>query len=140
MNEAVAFVETQIPASQTIVVDYESGIELSHYLCNEHQVVYDGLAPDALVFHCGNHRIISTGPDQWAFTPEILFKQLASLVERGDLEPGETVWVGQAGWVVSLDEDLRAKFPEFHNLRTQEFGNNIRLFSFAVGSRSSRQP
>jgi len=134
MDEAVTFVETQIPASQTILVDYESGIELGHYLCKQEQVGYESFTPDSLVFNCGNHRIISTVPDLWAFTPETLFKQLANLVERGYLKPDERIWVAQAGWVVNLDEDLRATVPELRDLRTQTFGNNIRFFQLSVAS------
>lgn len=134
MNEAVAFVETQIPTSQTILVDYQSGIELGHYLCKQQQIVYDRSTPDSLVFSCGNHRIISTAPDLWAFTPETLFKQLGNLLERGYLKRGDRIWVAQMGWIVSLDEDIRAGVPELHDLETQRFGNNIRFFPLTVGS------
>jgi hypothetical protein len=134
MDEAITFVETQLPASQTILVDYESGIELGHYLCKQQRVVYESLTPDSLVFNCGNHRVISTVPDLWAFTPETLIKEMASLIERKYLKPGERVWVAQAGWVVSLDDDLRATVPGLHDLRTQRFGNNIRFFQLSVGS------
>jgi Dolichyl-phosphate-mannose-protein mannosyltransferase len=134
MDEAVAFVETQIPDNETILVDYESGIELGHYLCKQHEVVYERSTSDSLVFNCDNHRIISTVPDLWAFTPETLFKQLATLVEQGYLQPDERIWVAQAGWMVSLDEDLRARVPELHDLRTQAFGSNIRFSFLTLGS------
>jgi hypothetical protein len=134
MDAAITFVETQIPASQTILADYESGIELGHYLCKQEPVAYEDVPPDFLIFNCGRHRVISTVPDQWAFTPKTLFKQLANLVERGYLKPDERVWVVQAGWIVSLDEDLRATIPELRDLRTQTFGNNIRFLQLSVGS------
>ena len=134
MDEAVAFVETQIPNNETILVDYESGIELGHYLCKQHEVVYERSTPDSLVFNCDNHRMISTVPNLWAFTPETLFKQLAKLVEQGYLQPDERIWVAQAGWMVNLDEDLRATVPEFHDLRPQAFGSNIRFSFLTLGS------
>ncbi|HXY04719.1 MAG TPA: glycosyltransferase family 39 protein [Terriglobales bacterium] len=139
MNEATAFVATQIPDNETILVDYESGVELGHYLCNQ-QVVYSRLTPDSLVFNCGNHRIISTVPDLWAFTPQTFLTQWAYLVERGYLKPGEKVWVCQAGWMVSLDEDLGTHSPEFHDLKTLKFGNNIRFSPLTVGSEGLAQP
>ena len=134
MNEAVTFVETQIPTSQTILVDYQSGIELGHYLCKQQQIVYGRSVPDSLIFNCAGHRIISTVPDLWAFTAQTFLGQWTNLIDRGYLEPGETVWVCQAGWIVDLDDDLRSQFPEFRDLRTHEFGNNIRLFRLTVGS------
>jgi len=85
------------------------------------------------VFHCGGHRVISTIPDVWAFTPPVFLNQWANLLRNGHLAPGEAVWVVQAGWMVKLDEDLRKKFPEFHDLKTQAFGNNIRFSKFTVG-------
>ncbi|MBV8049641.1 MAG: glycosyltransferase family 39 protein [Acidobacteriaceae bacterium] len=138
MDEAVVFVQTQISTSQTILVDYQSGIELSHYLCKQQQIVYDRVTPDFLVFNCANHRIISTVSDLWAFTPQTFLEQARNLLAHGYLEPGERVWVCQAGWIVNLNEDLR-NFPGFQNLKTQRFGNNIRIFSLLVGGREPGQ-
>jgi len=128
MDSAVSFIREQIPASDPILVDYESGIELGHYLCEQRPVSYDGSIPGFLAFHCGGHCVISTVPDVWAFTPPVFLNQWANLVRNRHLTPGEAVWVVQAGWMVKLDEDLRKEFPEFHDLKTQAFGNNVRLF------------
>lgn len=132
MYSAVSFVRDQIPVDAPIFVDYESGIELGHYLCQQQPISYEGSIPDFLVFNCGGHRVISTIPDVWAFTPSVFVKEWETLVRAGSLNPGTTVWVGQLGWMVKLDDDLR-KVREFQNLQTQTFGNNLRFFKMTVG-------
>jgi len=133
MDRAVSFIREQIPTSDPILADYESGIELGHYLCEQRPISYDGSIPGFVVFHCGAHRVISTIPDVWAFTPPVFLNQWANLLRNGHLAPGEAVWVVQAGWMVKLDDDLRKTIPEFHDLKTQTFGNNIRLFKLMEG-------
>ena len=133
MQAASRFVREQIPASDPILADYESGMELGHYLCAQKQISYDAAIPGFLIFDCAGHRVISTVPDVWAFTPPVFLTQWANLVASGCVKSGEAVWVVQAGWMVKLDEDLRKEFPEFHDLMTQTFGNNIRFFKLNVG-------
>jgi Dolichyl-phosphate-mannose-protein mannosyltransferase len=133
MQDAVRFVRERIPASDPILADYESGMELGHYLCAQKQISYDAAIPGFLVFHCAGHRVISTVPDVWAFTPPVFLRQWANLVGSGYVKSGDAVWVVQAGWMVKLDEDLKQNFPEFHDLNTQAFGNNIRFFELSVG-------
>ena len=128
MDDAVRFISSQIPPSEPILVDYESGIEIGHYACNQQPISYDGSIPGSLVFHCAGHRIISTVPDLWAFIPSTFLSEWNSLVRGGYLHSGEKVWVLQAGWMVKLDEQLRTDFAEFHDLQTEQFGNNIRFF------------
>jgi hypothetical protein len=133
MDHAVGFVREQIPASDLILTDYESAMELGHYLCEQKSISNDGSIPGFLVFHCGGHRVISTIPDVWAFTPELFFDQWQNLMRSGRLSSGQPIWVIQAGWMVKLDEDLRKQFPDFRDLKTQAFGNNIRFFRLTAG-------
>jgi hypothetical protein len=133
MEHAVTFIKEQIPESDLIFADYESGIELAHYLCEQKQVTYDSSLSGFLVFQCGGHRLISTIPDVWAFTPEVFFVRWANFLKNGHLKSSESVWVVQAGWMVKLDEDLRKEFPEFRDLKTKTFGNNIRFFKLTGG-------
>jgi len=133
MSDAVGFINNGIPASDPILVDYESGIEIGHYACHQQPIAYDGSIPGFLVFHCAGHRIISTVPDLWAFIPSTFLSEWNELVRGGYLQPGEKVWILQAGWMTKLDEQLRTDFPEFRDLQAHEFGNNIRLFHLAAG-------
>ena len=133
MHKAIAFVREQISASDPIFVDYESGLLLGHYLCEQRQISYDGSVPGFLVFQCGGHRIISTNDDLWSFTPQSFLRQWSDLMRSGQFRPGEGVWVGEAGFSVTLDDDLRREFSAFPDLQTQAFGKNIRLFRITVG-------
>ncbi len=133
MDRATLFLREQLPASDSILTDYESGIMLGHYLCENRPVSDEGSIPGFLVSHCGGHRIISTDHDLWAFTPPTFFSQWDHLVQGGYLKAGETVWVAQVGWMIKLDDDLRRGFPAFHGLKTQAFGSNIRFFPLSVG-------
>jgi len=133
MDRAVVFIKEQMPQSQAILADYESAMELGHYLCAQEQVSYDHAIPGFLGFHCAEHDVISTVPDVWAFTPPVFLQQWGNLVRSGYLKPGEEVWVVQAGWMVKLDEDLRKEFLQFRSLKTLAFGNNIRFFQLSVG-------
>jgi hypothetical protein len=133
MEQAVRFVREQIPPSAPVFVDYESGILLGHYLCRQEPVVYDNSIPGFLVFNCGGHRIVSTMHDFWAFTPQMFLQQWSDLVRNGNFQSGEAVWLGQAGWIVDLDDSLRRDFPQFHTLHTSAFGRNIKFFPVIVG-------
>lgn len=132
MDRAMQFVRDQVPGP--ILVDYESGIELGHYLCRQRQISYEISTSEFLVFTCDGRRIISTITDLWAFTPPTFLTSRDQLIRSGLVRPEERIWVIQAGWMVTLDEDLRKDVPEFHDLQTQRFGNNIRMFPMVLGS------
>ncbi|HXY11240.1 MAG TPA: glycosyltransferase family 39 protein [Terriglobales bacterium] len=134
MDRALQFLREQLPPSDSILTDYESGIMLGHYLCEKRPISYERSIPGFLVLHCGGHRVISTEHDLWAFTAPTFFSAWSRLAEGGYLKEGETVWVAQVGWKSQLDDDLREKFPEFRDLKTQAFGHNIRFFPLKVGS------
>ena len=133
MQKAIAFVRGKILASDPIFVDYESGLLFGHYLCEQRPISYDDSLPGFLAFQCAGHRIISTNHDLWFFTPQSFMSQWRDLMRSGQFKPGDAVWVGQAGFNVTLDDDLRREFSDFHDLQTQAFGKNIRLFEMTVG-------
>ena len=132
MERALAFIWEQIPPSDLVLVDYESGLELAHYLCNQQPVSYNGSIPGFLVFTCGGHRIVSTMYTLWAFDVQTFLEQWNRLIVDAALKPDERVWVGQARWTVSLADDLKT-YPELQNLQVQSFGRNIQFFALRVG-------
>ena len=133
MQDAMAFVRQQVSTSDTIFVDYETGMLLAYHMCERQPVSYDASPPGFLLFQCGGHRIISTSHDLWFFTPQNFLDQWNALMRSGQFRAGDGVWVGQAGFNVTLDDELGRESPEFHNLQTQTFGHNIRLFRITVG-------
>lgn len=139
MEQALTFIREQVAPSDLIFVDYESGLELGHYLCEQKPVSYDGSIPGFLVFNCGEHRIVSTVNDLWAFDPQMFFEQWARLVASARLKAYDQVWVVQAGWIVTLADDLKKQFPEFQPLQVRSFGKNIQLFPLKAGQAMPKQ-
>jgi hypothetical protein len=132
MQQALAFMRENIAPSEPIFVDYESSLELGHYLCEQKPIVYDGTLPGFLVFTCGGHRVVSTNHDLWAFDPRTFAEQWKQLVAAARLKPEDRVWVAQAGWIVTLADDLEKKGGE---LEIHSFGRNIQMFPVKPGSR-----
>ncbi len=83
--------------------------------------------------HCDGRRIISTVPDQWTFLPDKFPGQWNELVRNGRLALGETVWVGEAGWLTNLASGLQHQSPQFQGLQTYTFGPHIQFFKLTVG-------
>jgi len=132
MQKALAFVREQIPTSAPILVDYETGMLLGYYLCQRRPISFDESLPGFLMFQCGGHRIISTGHDLWFLTPQNFRAQCSGPIQTGQFRPGENIWVGQAGFNVTLEDDLQRESADFHAVQTHAFGKNIRLFSVTV--------
>lgn len=132
MERALAFIREKIPPSEPILVDYESGLELGHYLCDQEPVSYDGSIPGFLVFTCGGHRIVSTMYTLWAFDVQTFLEQWSRLVADADLKPDDQVWIAQARWTVSLADDLK-RYPELQSLQVQSYGRNIQFFALKAG-------
>jgi hypothetical protein len=131
MEKAVSFVRQRIPASEPILVDYETDIELGHYLCEQRPISYENSTLTLDVFHCGAHRIISTSPEIWSFGSPTL-KTWKEFVRRAGFTRGESVWVGQAGWTVTLADELQKNYPGFCCAERQNFGRNIVFFKIIV--------
>jgi hypothetical protein len=134
MERALTFVQNKIPASEIIFVDYESGLELGHYLCAQRPIAYDGSIPGFLVFNCGGHRFVSTINDLWAFDRQMFSDQWRQLVANAGMKPGDQVWVAQAGWIVTLADELKKDDPAFRTVNVSSFGKNIQFFPVTVGT------
>jgi uncharacterized membrane protein len=128
MLKAVTFIENRIPGSDPIFVDYETGILLGHYLCAQQPISYDNSLPGFLVFHCGGHRIISTEHDLWFFTPQNFANEWGILMGAGQFQSGDSLWVAQAGFNVTIANDIWKEPWNFPARNKKMFGNNIVLF------------
>lgn len=137
MDQALNFIQSQIPAADPIFVDYETGLELGHYLCQQKPISCDGSIPGFLVFTCGDHRIVSTVNDFWAFDPPMFRDQYGRLMAAANLKPDAQVWVAQVGWIVTLADDLKKQSPGFPPVSS--FGKNIQFFPVNQRSALSTQ-
>ncbi len=133
MMAAMKFVSKNVDRSDLIFTDYESDLILGHYLCRERPIEFEVSSADFEAFNCGQ-RVVSAGYKAGTiFTPDNFVGLWERLVQTYRLQPGETVWIFQAGWDADLAENLRNRFAEFHDLQFESFGNNIKLFKMTVG-------
>jgi 4-amino-4-deoxy-L-arabinose transferase-like glycosyltransferase len=116
-----------------IFTDYQSDLILGHYLCRQQPISFEPSIPEFEAFSCG-HRVVSANYKAAThFTSSNFMDLWNHLVETYRLKPGDTVWVFQAGWDSDLPEELRSHVAEFHDLRFESFGNNIKVFRMTVG-------
>jgi hypothetical protein len=134
MADAIDFVRENSKPSDLIFTDYQSDLILGHYLCQQRPTSLELTPADFEQFSCGGHRVVATDyKSEWMFSSENFPKAWHRFVETYNLKPGDTVWIFQAGWGADLPEDLQRHFAEFHGLRFEWFGNNIKIFRMMVG-------
>jgi hypothetical protein len=133
MVRAMGFVNSQIPQSDLIFVDYQTRLLLSHYLCPQQPMSFHPSAASLEEFQCSGYRIVATGSELYIFTAENFPRWWDQLLRSYPLSPSQSVWVIQAGWEVYLSHDLVTRFPQFHDLNPQSFGKNITVFRLTVG-------
>jgi 4-amino-4-deoxy-L-arabinose transferase-like glycosyltransferase len=133
MAAAMQFVDQNVAASDLIFTDYESDLVLGHYLCRQQPTSFDTSLPDFEAFSCGQRVVSASFRTATHFTPNNFVILWRDLVDTYRLKSGDTVWVFQAGWDSDLPEDLRSHFPEFRDLRFEQFGNNIKIFKMTIG-------
>jgi hypothetical protein len=133
MVRAMEFVRENVGASSLIFTDYESDLVLGHYLCRQEPISFETSNAEFEALNCGE-RVVSAGYKAGTlFTPENFVSLRDRLIERYRLQPGETVWVFQAGWDADLPEELRSHFAEFRGLQFESFGENIKIFKMTIG-------
>jgi len=120
-------------ASTLIFTDYQSDLLLGHYLCRQQPISFEPSTPDFEVFSCGQRVVSASYKTATLFTTNNFVTQWTRLVETYRLKPGDTVWIFQAGWDADLPEGLRRNLAEFHDLRFESFGNNIKIFRLTLG-------
>ena len=134
MADAIDFVRENIKPSDLIFTDYQSDLILGHYLCQQRPISLEVTPADFEQFSCDGHQIVASDfRAAWMFWAENFPKEWQRAVQSYNLKPGATVWIVQAGWGVYLPEDLRRHFAEFHGLRFESFGKNIKIFKMTVG-------
>jgi hypothetical protein len=133
MSAATEFLRQNVDPKDVIFTDYQTDLIVGHYLCRQRPIVFDAAPADFEQFFCAGHRIVSADYQTWMFWADNFTQEWRQLVQVCELKPGDTVWIVQAGWGVELPEDLRGHFAEFHDLRFESFGKNIKIFKMIVG-------
>lgn len=138
MAQAMNFIHQQIPPTDLIFVPFATGLQMEYYLCNHQTVAIDLSVPGFRSFDCGGHRVISTDMHGRDFSAEDFSGFWTEMITTYNLPPGKTVWVIQAGWIGSLGDDLKRKFPEFSALEPRSFGPHLQIFKLTVGQATPR--
>jgi hypothetical protein len=134
MAAAMEFVKQNMDPSDPIFIDYQTDLILGHYLCQQRPISFDTAPADFEQFSCGGHRVVSTDyKSEWMFWSDNFPNAWQRFVQSYNLKPRTTVWIFQAGWGIYLPEDLQKHLAEFHDLRFESFGNNIKVFKMTVG-------
>jgi hypothetical protein len=133
MTRALGFIQTQIPSSDVIVVDYQTRLLLGYYLCPGQAVSFSAPVGSVEDFQCSGHRVIAAGPDLYIFTAENFLPQWSELLRSQRLKPDQSVWILQAGWDVNLSHELQNGVLGFRELSPQSFGRNISVFRLTAG-------
>jgi hypothetical protein len=134
MAAAMEFVNLNVDTSDPIFIDYQTDLILGNYLCRQRPISPEPAPADFEQFSCAGHRVVSTDyKSEWMFWSDNFPNAWHRFVQSYSLKPGTTVWIFQAGWGVDLPEDLQKHFTEFHDLRFESFGNNIKIFKMTVG-------
>lgn len=134
MATAIEFVQQNVDPSNLIFVEYQTDLILGHYLCQQHPIIFEAAPAGFEQFSCAGHRVVSADYKMaWMFRADNFPEDWLRFVQAYNLKPGDTVWIFQSGWGIELPEDLRKHYAEFHDLRFQSFGDNVKIFEMIVG-------
>jgi len=127
MQQAVRFLREHVRPGESILTDYQSGLLLGHYLCEQKPMVFNTSVTGFEEFTCQGLRVISTGPQVQIFSDATFLdpRLWASLSDGFGVLAGQKVWVLQAGW----DLGLAAQGP------LKSFGKNIEVSEFVAPKR-----
>ncbi|HVA95987.1 MAG TPA: hypothetical protein VNI36_13910, partial [Candidatus Dormibacteraeota bacterium] len=132
MAAAVNYMEHTIPRGDLILVDYQSSLQLSFYLCGPKNIIpIQAFRNQYFEFSCNGYPVIPL--QAWKLIAQGFPLQFEKMARDHGLHPGEKVWVYQSGWGPSLGPDLAEKSPKFRCLAPKSFGGTVTVTPFVVG-------
>lgn len=139
MASAVNYMKESIPRGDLILVDYQSSLPLTYYLCGP-KVIFpiETFQGDYFEFTCNGYSIVSL--HIWKLIPQSFQLQFEKMARSHDLKSGDRVWVYQTGWGVELGTELAAHDAAFRCLAPKRFGSGVTVTPFIVGPDFSPEP
>ncbi|MFY9951583.1 MAG: glycosyltransferase family 39 protein [Candidatus Sulfotelmatobacter sp.] len=133
MTAAIDFIKQNVKPNELIFTDYQTDLILGHYLCQQEPISFEAAPATFEQFSCGGYHVVSQDYKGWQFWAPNFSEEWQRLMKDFNLQPGDVVWIVQAGWGTHLPQDLQRQFAEFRNLHFKSFGNNILIFKLTVG-------
>jgi hypothetical protein len=132
MHSAVSYMEQSVPRGDLLLVDYQSSLPLTYYLCGPKVIFPNGtFGGDYFEFSCNGYSVISL--HVWKLIPESFRLQFEKMARAHNLKPGTHVWVYQTGWGVDLGTALANHAADFRCLAPNRFGGGVTVTPFIVG-------
>lgn len=144
MLDAIAYIRRQVPPDQLIFADYESGLLLSDYLCEHKTVAITHPGPGLEKFTCASEHVLAAfPPGPMIFAADNFKENWEKFARTSGVEPGQSIWLVQAGWAISPVRQLVENNSVSYNgaspaLRLDEshsFGSGIEISRLTVVSR-----
>ena len=133
MTQALDAIRHNVSPDDLIFVDFQTSFLLRFYLCPEvSPVALPSASADFKTYTCSGYRVISTTSETNVLTGDSFPRRRDELVSAYGLNPGQTIWIFQAGWDIALVQELQKKSPEFRDLIAESFGHNISLFKLEI--------
>ncbi|HVI08280.1 MAG TPA: glycosyltransferase family 39 protein [Candidatus Binatia bacterium] len=132
MSAAMNFIHHNAGPADVIFTDYESDLILGHYLCEQQPIALQSEPSGYEQFQCTGRHVVSLDFRGWSLTAQNFPEEWRRFEQTFPLQPGQNVWIFQAGWDTGLPENLRGRYTEFRDLKFESFGNNIKLFKLAA--------
>jgi hypothetical protein len=135
MHQAISSMES-LPPESVIFTDFQGGLVLNYYLCNDAMPLPFTPEKQILKMRCGQDYVLTSMAAQTGFE-RTLFPELLS--EAKQENPKDTLlYLFQSGWIDDKEEDWHIELRELGG-NPRNFGQNILLCPFPPISRS-RQP
>jgi hypothetical protein len=126
------YMEQSIPRGSLVVVDYQSSLPITYYLCGPKTIMpRDTHQGEYSRFDCNGYSVVSL--HIWKLIAESFPMQFKQMAQNTGLKPGDRIWVFQSGWGKNLGAELPKLDPKFRCLAPKNFGENISVIPFVVG-------
>lgn len=132
MAGAMAHMEQSIPRGSLILVDFQSSLSMTYYLCGPKTIIpSDTFQGEYFRFSCKGYSVVSL--HIWKLIAGSFPMQFKQMARTNGLKPGDPIWVFQSGWGTNLGTELPKQDAKFRCLAPKNFGENISVTPFVVG-------